>query len=144
MYLRFCYLLVATGIALLLLGFTQSQRDASDDFATLITIDGPIEDVNARYLSRSVEQAANDGAQLLVIQLTTPGGALTSTRDMVETLLISQIPTAVYVAPPRRKSRIGGNFHHRSRQLRRHSPRDEHRSGVAGYRYRTRHSGDSG
>lgn len=110
MYLRFCYLMVATGIALLLLGFTQNQGETSDDFAALITIEGPIEDVNARFLSRSIEKSTGSGAQLLIIQLATPGGALTSTRDMVESLLSSQIPTAVYVAPPGARAASAGTF----------------------------------
>ena len=54
--------------------------------------------------------AYSDGAELLVITLDTPGGLLTSTRDIVEQLLSSPVPTAVYVSPHGAQAGSAGTF----------------------------------
>ena len=47
---------------------------------------------------------------MLVVQLDTPGGSLSSTRDMVESILGSEVPIAVYVSPPGARAASAGTF----------------------------------
>ena len=47
---------------------------------------------------------------ILIIRLDTPGGLLTSTRDIVELLLDSPVPTAVYVSPSGAQAGSAGTF----------------------------------
>jgi len=70
----------------------------------LITIDVPIDTVSERYLSRSLTGAEEDGAVLIVTNLDTPGGLLSSTRDTVEPILNSNVPVAVAVSAPLTKT----------------------------------------
>ncbi len=64
-----------------------------------IKIDGAIGPATASYISRAIDEAANQGAQCLIIQLDTPGGLLDSTKVIVQKFLASPVPTVVYVSP---------------------------------------------
>ena len=87
----------------------QAQQ-AADPHVLVITVDGVINPVKDRYIKRAIEVAYSDGAELLVITLDTPGGLLTSTRDIVEQLLASPVPTAVYVSPHGAQAGSAGTF----------------------------------
>ena len=54
----------------------------------VMTVDGIINSVKEGFISRAIDQAEEDGAELLIIQLDTPGGLLSSTREIVELLLL--------------------------------------------------------
>ena len=64
----------------------------------------------AEYIAFGVEEAARRGAQLLVIRLDTPGGLVTSTRDIVKSIFGSRVPVAVYVAPGGARAASAGTF----------------------------------
>ncbi len=63
------------------------------------TIDGSINPATFDFLKSSLAEARKENAKLLVIKLNTPGGLLTSMQSMVELLLESEVPVAVYVSP---------------------------------------------
>ena len=65
----------------------------------VIKIDGTINPVSASFIHYSIEKANREKAACLVIQLNTPGGLLESTRAIVSDILMSQVPTVVYVSP---------------------------------------------
>lgn len=64
-----------------------------------ITVKGPIGPATVGYISRAIDVARSRGDVCLVIQLDTPGGALDSTREIVQKFYESPVPTVVYVAP---------------------------------------------
>ena len=76
----------------------------------LIKINGAIGPATATYISRAIDQAAADHDEALIIQLDTPGGLLDSTKEIVEKLFESKIPTAVYVAPSGANAASAGTF----------------------------------
>ena len=78
--------------------------------AALIELDTAIHPVAGRFLKRSLEQAAQDGAQFVIIRLDTPGGLLSTTREMVTAILESPIPVVVYVAPSGVHAASAGTF----------------------------------
>lgn len=78
--------------------------------AALIEIDTAIHPVAGRFLKRGLEQAAQDGAQFVIIRLDTPGGLLSTTREMVTAILESPIPVVVYVAPSGVHAASAGTF----------------------------------
>jgi membrane-bound serine protease (ClpP class) len=75
-----------------------------------ITVDGPISPVSADYIEKQIEAAQAEGASLLVLQLDTPGGLVTSTRQIVKALFASDIPVAVHVSPPGARAASAGVF----------------------------------
>ena len=76
----------------------------------VMDVDGVINPVKERYISRALERAGADDAALLVIRLDTPGGLLDSTRSIVEMLLGSTTPVAVYVSPAGAQAGSAGTF----------------------------------
>ena len=105
-------------VALLLMvigfgGFIATQSlpaIASDHHAALLVIDGAIDPISARFLSRGVDAAIESDARILIIRLNTPGGLLSSTRDMVTKMLTADIPIVVYVSPPGAQAASAGTF----------------------------------
>jgi len=53
----------------------------------------------ADYIRSALKVAKKEKAQGLIIALNTPGGLLSTTRDLVSLFLTSEIPVIVYVAP---------------------------------------------
>ncbi len=63
------------------------------------TISSSINPVTADYLSSAVEKAGEANATLLVVELDTPGGLDSAMRQMVQEIIRSPVPVAVYVFP---------------------------------------------
>ena len=104
------YLLVFLGFGWLFLGHAVSPVLADGSYVGVINMDATIDPVSARHLARGIDKATADGAQLVVIRLDTPGGLLSSTRNMVEAILSAGIPVAVYVYPPGAQAASAGTF----------------------------------
>jgi membrane-bound serine protease (ClpP class) len=64
-----------------------------------VQLDDIIHGVNARFVIRTIDQAGKDGAELVLIEVNTPGGLYDSTRQIIEAILSSKVPVVVYVAP---------------------------------------------
>ncbi|MYD50236.1 MAG: nodulation protein NfeD [Dehalococcoidia bacterium] len=76
----------------------------------VIEIDGNIEPLTADRIARGIDEARGKGASLVVIQLDTPGGLLESTREIVEHILASDTPVAVFVGPAGARAASAGTF----------------------------------
>ena len=76
----------------------------------VIDIEGAITPVTVRLVSAAVERAQADRAQALVIQLDTPGGLERSMRSIVQSILNSEVPVIVYVAPTGGRAASAGVF----------------------------------
>ncbi|HWN55896.1 MAG TPA: nodulation protein NfeD [Methylomirabilota bacterium] len=77
---------------------------------SVIDIDGAITPITVRLLAAAIERAQADGSQALVVQLNTPGGLERSMRSMVQSILNSEIPIVVYVAPTGARAASAGVF----------------------------------
>lgn len=65
-----------------------------------LKIEGPIETITEEYISDSFKKIKKeDDAQLVIIQIDTPGGISTSMRSIIKEILDSPVPVAVYVSP---------------------------------------------
>ncbi len=72
---------------------------ASPGPVMVATIASSINPVTADFLSTAIERAEEENATLLVVELDTPGGLDTSMRQMVQEIIKTEIPVAVYVSP---------------------------------------------
>jgi membrane-bound serine protease (ClpP class) len=108
-FLRFVLVVFFGGlVALGLAGPVLAQNQAPH--ALVLNVDGTINPVKERLISRTIEQAEEERATLVIIQLDTPGGLLSSTREIVEMLLGADVPTAVYVSPRGARAGSAGTF----------------------------------
>ena len=69
-----------------------------------------IQPASLRYLERGLRDASASGADLVIIELDTPGGLVTSMRSMVSAILGSKTPVAVYVTPSGARAASAGFF----------------------------------
>jgi len=70
-----------------------------------------IQPVSAEFVDHSLTAINEDGqAKLVVILLDTPGGLLTSTRDITTAIMSSEIPVSVYVHPKGGRAASAGFF----------------------------------
>jgi membrane-bound serine protease (ClpP class) len=64
----------------------------------------------AEYIEAGIARARAEGHDLLLIVLDTPGGHLDATRDIVQTMLGSAVPIAVWVGPAGARAGSAGVF----------------------------------
>jgi membrane-bound serine protease (ClpP class) len=95
---------------LLLAVFSVTNVMAASPHVDVITIKGTINPVLVNYVKRGIEQAENDGAQALVMQMDTPGGLDNAMRDIVQLMVSSRVPVVVYVAPSGARAASAGVF----------------------------------
>ena len=96
-------------IAMLALGIAGSAL-ARERHALVAELDGAINPVSQRFISRVIDKGEKDGAEVVIIKLDTPGGLLSSTRKIVQELLSDRVPTAVYVYPQGARAASAGTF----------------------------------
>ncbi len=77
---------------------------------TLIEIDGTINPATVDYIRSGMESAEENSSEALIILLDTPGGLLTSTKEIVKSLLNSPMPIIVYVYPSGATATSAGVF----------------------------------
>jgi len=76
----------------------------------LATIAGSINPASADYLIHAIERAEQDEAAALLIELDTPGGLVSSTKDIIQAMLGSTVPVIVYVTPSGAWAASAGTF----------------------------------
>lgn len=79
--------------------FSQVQAQSDKPLALVMTADGPIMPPMLEYFKRGIKTAEQRNAEVLIIELNTPGGSISTMRDMIEEIGKSTIPVVIYVAP---------------------------------------------
>ncbi len=75
-----------------------------------IEVEGIINPATAKFIIDSIDQAARENGQCLIVQLDTPGGLMESMRLIVKKELASPVPVIVYVAPGGARAASAGVF----------------------------------
>jgi membrane-bound serine protease (ClpP class) len=76
----------------------------------LIPVTGPIGPATSDFFVRTLRDASERGASVVVVTLDTPGGLDSSMRDMVQAILASDVPVVTYVSPSGARAASAGTF----------------------------------
>ena len=82
----------------------------SERFAYSTALEGIIDPDVERALGRTIADAREKGADVLIIRLDTPGGLATSTRTMIQDMLAAPMPVIMYVHPSGGRADSAGMF----------------------------------
>src|SRR3954468_11225446 len=103
--IRLC---VAAGLALLLV--TPTLADDTAPTVYVLPTSGVVDQVMSGYIHDGIDKAQREGAAAALIELNTPGGDLSATRDIVTSLLNAPIPVIVWVGPDGSRAASAGTF----------------------------------
>ncbi len=78
--------------------------------AILLRIDGAIGPATSDYVRRGIENAAQQGAAIVVLEMDTPGGLDSSMRDVIKAILASPVPVASFVYPSGSRAASAGTY----------------------------------
>jgi membrane-bound serine protease (ClpP class) len=85
-------------------------QDAPPGTVVVLEVRGVIDPIVAQYVEQGIGTANSTGAGLVVILLDTPGGLDSAMRIIVQAILNSDVPVAVFVAPSGARAASAGVF----------------------------------
>jgi membrane-bound serine protease (ClpP class) len=104
----------ALGAIVLWLGCSASIRAYDEQRAQPLVmdlnLDGEVEPVLATYIEEGLAEAARKNASLVLITMDTPGGLSDSMKEIIQHILSSPVPVAVYVSPTGARGASAGFF----------------------------------
>jgi membrane-bound serine protease (ClpP class) len=82
----------------------------ADGSVVALDIKGAIGVAKAEYVLSGIEHAESINAELIIIAIDTPGGLMAPMRDIVQAILGSDVPVAVYVTPAGARADSAGTY----------------------------------
>jgi membrane-bound serine protease (ClpP class) len=76
----------------------------------VIDVKGAIGVGTGHMIEEGFARARNERAGLIVLRLDTPGGLVAATRDIIQAILSSPVPVAVYIAPSGARAASAGTY----------------------------------
>jgi membrane-bound serine protease (ClpP class) len=75
-----------------------------------IVVHDTIHPISDEFIGRALDQAARQHDEAVLIELSTPGGLVDSTRSIIQKILASPVPVIVYVAPSGARAASAGFY----------------------------------
>lgn len=83
---------------------------ASTSTIIKLEIKGTIGPASSNYLKEGMAAALDENAQMILIELDTPGGLSTSMREMIQEIANSTLPVITYVSPKGARAASAGTY----------------------------------
>jgi len=99
---------ILSSLLMALLLFIPSAASCSE--VLKIVVNDTINPVTDEYIGRAIADAERHKDQALLIEISTPGGLIDSTRDIIEKILASPVPVIIYVTPSGSRAASAGFF----------------------------------
>jgi len=99
-----CFVVVSALIAASLTAYAEAST------VYIIKLKASINPITKDYTIHWLERANQENASLIIIQLDTPGGLLSSMKDIMDKMLASKVPIVVYVSPTGAWAASAGTF----------------------------------
>jgi len=96
-------------ILTLILGFVTGTAHAANKVVVL-ELRGALGVATAEYIINGIEHAEASGAELVIIDMDTPGGLMNPMRDIIQAILNSSVPVATYVSPEGARADSAGTY----------------------------------
>ena len=90
--------LCASAVFFLIPAFAADEHSSSP-LVLELRLEGVVDPILATYIDEGLADAASRHAALILITMDTPGGLSTSMEDIIQHILASSVPVAVYVSP---------------------------------------------
>lgn len=105
------HFLVAALIGLAAL-WAAPSGNAQDESRTAYSLEltGDISPATEAWTAAALEAAADEGAEIAIIRLDTPGGLVDSTREIVKEITAAPLPVVVYVSPDGARAGSAGAY----------------------------------
>jgi len=94
--------------ALLLVAPGIGQQDGGVAYSIELT--GTVDPATEQWLGQALDDAAEQGAEVAIVRIDTPGGLDSSTREMVQDIIDAPMPVVVYVSPDGARAASAGLF----------------------------------
>lgn len=98
-------LLVVTGFL-----FNSISANSIQGPVIQLTIDEAIGPATDDYIKRALETATESNAEIVIIQMDTPGGLDSAMREIIKNIASSTVPVATYVAPTGARAASAGTY----------------------------------
>jgi len=107
---RIAFWISTAAAGALLLVASAPAQDLRAPPAVSIELSGSIDPATEAWMSRALEDAAEDDAGLVIVRLDTPGGLDSSMREIVKDIIAAPMPVVVYVSPDGARAASAGLF----------------------------------
>ena len=107
---RLTIALALTVLGLIVLSAPSSAQSSGQGSILQLHLDGVVDPFVADYLVNGIQEAADSDASAVLIEIDTPGGLVSSTREITQAILNAQVPVVCYVAPSGARAASAGSF----------------------------------
>ena len=88
----------------------KKRKSGREPISYVAKVSGAIGPATTDYIKMHTKAAEKLKAQVLILEMHTPGGLVTSTRDINQIILASEVPVVTYVSPPGSHAASAGTY----------------------------------
>ncbi|MDT8068432.1 MAG: nodulation protein NfeD [Terriglobia bacterium] len=97
-------------IAIAILAFSGILAAAQTQQVVMVKLDDTINPITEEFVDRAIAHADQIHAEAVLIELSTPGGLVDSTRGIISKMLAAKVPVIVYVTPTGSRAASAGFY----------------------------------